>query len=953
MEDMREEEKTLNPEAPEAVPAERPVRRRRSDRYRTESPEAGAADAPAQASETAAAPSEDSVRPAAEEADRPAPARKPLGDARVRMPVAADQRMSVQQAGDSRLKALHPSRIPPQARRAEAGPSLRRPAEVRRPTPGENLSPQNSGATLRVGYAPGRMGEGYTRQVRPAPERIREYPENRYAPAGQAGSGSEPPVQPERKPRRKRRAGLVALIVLLVLVLAVAGALLLLPKESGIHQAAEKLLSPVTGLLGGQKGEEEPERLITELIVTGNEDAVAPTDVMLSVAAAKQVTDLRLIDEAGMEMETVRVNGDNAEDELWMLTMHLDAGYTGTLWLQARTGDGDWQETGESFPVTVAAIPLPESAEEVWEEETEPEETLPSDLEVAVILTTATPTPEPTPEPTATPEFTETPEPTAEPTATPTPEPTPEPTATPPLTAEAAAEADPALIASAQVFNGSKKVAEYTRAAKDLIHMPVGGEYTKKPMGILTFRGDAFRQNAAQGTVTDPQLLEIAWRTEAGSARGASQTYYGISWTGQPAIVKWSKEVREKSNLYEAKIEKSGLKEVIIAGMDGVIYFLDLADGNLTRNSIKLGYPMKGSPSVHPSGYPFMTVGQFARKMKVKTGKIGLRQYNLYSGKELSLIDGLDGKLHRAFNDIGSFETSALIDRTSDTLITAGTNGLLYLVTLGSDFDYEAGVYKQSESNVVLKSKAKGEKKDSQTAVESSLAMYDRYVFYADMGGVLRCVDTNTMQTVWAVNTGDAVMAAVALDLTESRELNLYTGNVLLNRSKGAAQARCYDALSGAERWTVELPVKKNTKTKQEVGIIASPLIGQQGLSDLVWFTVTGLSEEGRSELNLPEGEEAALVALDKATGQVRWVQGLGERAESSPVAVYDSEGKGWVIQCRGDGEILLLEGSTGRVVHQLTVEGTIEASPAVYNDMMVIGTTGKGTSYIYGIQIK
>ena len=64
-----------------------------------------------------------------------------------------------------------------------------------------------------------------------------------------------------------------------------------------------------------------------------------------------------------MEMETVRVNGDNAEDELWMLTMHLDAGYTGTLWLQARTGDGDWQETGESFPVTVAAIPLPESAE--------------------------------------------------------------------------------------------------------------------------------------------------------------------------------------------------------------------------------------------------------------------------------------------------------------------------------------------------------------------------------------------------------------------------------------------------------------------------------------------------------------------------------------------------------------------------------------------------------------
>jgi outer membrane protein assembly factor BamB len=485
--------------------------------------------------------------------------------------------------------------------------------------------------------------------------------------------------------------------------------------------------------------------------------------------------------------------------------------------------------------------------------------------------------------------------------------------------------------------------------------MPVGGEYTKKPMGILTFRGDAFRQNAAQGTVTDPQLLEIAWRTEAGSSRGASQTYYGISWTGQPAIVKWSKEVREKSNLYEAKIEKSGLKEVIIAGMDGVIYFLDLADGNLTRNSIKLGYPMKGSPSVHPSGYPFMTVGQFARKMKVKTGKIGLRQYNLYSGKELSLIDGLDGKLHRAFNDIGSFETSALIDRTSDTLITAGTNGLLYLVTLGSDFDYEAGIYKQSESNVVLKSKAKGEKKDSQTAVESSLAMYDRYVFYADMGGVLRCVDTNTLQTVWAVNTGDAVMAAVALDLTESRELNLYTANMYANRKKGKGeiQIRRYDALSGKEAWCTDIGVVKGKKEKADVGAKASPVIGEEKLKDLVFFTVTGLSEEGCDQLGVPGESKSALIALDKDTGKVQWAMGMESRTVSSPVAVYDKNGDGWIIQCAQDGNIYMVEGLSGAKTASLKLEAEVIASPAVYNNIMVIGTTGKGTSFIYGIEIR
>ena len=34
-------------------------------------------------------------------------------------------------------------------------------------------------------------------------------------------------------------------------------------------------------------------------------------------------------------------------------------------------------------------------------------------------------------------------------------------------------------------------------------------------------------------------------------------------------------------------------------------------------------------------------------------------------------------------------------------------------------------------------------------------------------------------------------------------------------------------------------------------------------------------------------------------------------------------------------------------------IDGEIEASPAVYNNMLVIGTTGKGTSYIYGIRIQ
>ena len=159
---------------------------------------------------------------------------------------------------------------------------------------------------------------------------------------------------------------------------------------------------------------------------------------------------------------------------------------------------------------------------------------------------------------------------------------------------------DKSLFAVNQIYNGTKKVKEYARPDEEKVQMPVLGEYTRLPIGVLTFRTDAFRQNAAVGTVNGMDSLKIKWTAETGSSKGASQTYYGVGWTGQPAIVKWTWEVREASDMYDAKREKSGLREVIVAGLDGRIYFLDLVDGTATRNPIKMGYPMKGTPSLHP-----------------------------------------------------------------------------------------------------------------------------------------------------------------------------------------------------------------------------------------------------------------------------------------------------------------------------------------------------------------
>ena len=988
---------------------------------------------------------------------------------------AKDEDEGTDSRNGSSLGSRADSRVPEEARRMAAAPygtgrpEPRRPGTrpmVAQPRPVQPAKPgiraSESGASAQperangralarelrrqsaVGYAPGRMTEGNTRKI-PSQAEIREEAENEeYAYSGnrEARAYLERRGQPFREKAapepaaRPASRGLKMLVIALLLAGAALTVLLALGKGKGTDTVSEAVQ-------------------VISFEETKPEGATVCTDVTYSVLTSKNVNYIRLVDQkTGKPVPISGAGVGNADGNVWMIALNMKEDFDGTLRLEIRGEDGEWQKTdrktskltvkgaltataapqegmtpapdggtgaeAEGLFASLRAAEEPESDEENWEDENTPEPEAAEDTE-----TTEEPVTTPAPDNEAPAEATteEAPEATAEeapeagaeeapeageeeaseagaegeaeagdeeepgdeaegivedsgedsgdeseteraagelrtavPTNTPEPQEIEKPTETPPLTVETAPEANPDLITNTTVYVGGRKQKNYARPLKELIHMPEADQYTLKKMGVLTFRGDNFRRNAAVGTLDGEATgLKLKWEEEGGSSRGVNQTFYGYGWPGQPAIVQWSKQVRASSNLYESKQTKEKLKEVIIAGQDGAIRFLDLDDGTITRNSIKLGYPMNGTPSVHTVGQPYMSAGQFARKMKVKTGRIGLRTYNLYNTKELKLIDGLDSKHHRALNNTGSFETSALYDRTSDTMIIAGSNGMDYLEALNSEFDWKAASLKVNPSETVMTSKAKGQKSTAQMAVESSLAAYDKYIFYADMGGVLRCVDTDTLQPVWAVATGDAVMAAVALDLTENRELNLYTANMLANRKKGSdqIQIRRYDALSGKEIWCTDVGVTKGKKDKADVGAKASPVIGQQKLNDLVYFTVTGLSEEGRVKLNLPGEEKSALIALYKDSGKIAWVMGMESRTESSPVAVYDGDGNGWIIQCAEDGNIYLADGLTGTETGSMKLDAEIIASPAVYNDTMVIGTTGKGTSFIYGIEIQ
>ena len=529
------------------------------------------------------------------------------------------------------------------------------------------------------------------------------------------------------------------------------------------------------------------------------------------------------------------------------------------------------------------------------------------------------------------------------------------------LTVVADDQASPKLIKRIQRYNTSnKKTEEYVRDAKDAVDFPNAEEYNALAFGILTFRGSSFRQNASFGSAPEALTkMSVKWQTEADSVKGTGKTvYYGIGRNSQAAIVRWAKNVRVFTNMSDEKRDTQSLKEVIIGGEDGKIYFLDLADGQPTRSAINLGYPMRSAPSLDPFGNAFMAIGQYARKMASGTGKIGMRYYNLLDQKQLGMIDGTDSKLKRPISELSSFDTSPIIDRNSNTMISVGSNGLLYVTKLNIEQSRTEASLKFNPSTVVLRTQADGEAKN-RTAVSSSPAAYQNYVFYADRGGILRCVDVNTLSVLWAVDTGDAVEAAVALDLDEDENLWLYTATTLQNRNKGDAVMRCYNAETGALRWELPVNVTKTKSGNPIAGVYASPVIGTGLLKDSVFFTISSVSAAGGKTLfGESTAKDGVLVCVDKQSGAVKWTYELDSYAYSSPVAVYGANDIGaWIVQASAEGTLYLLNAQDGSLVSTLGLDGTVLGSPAVYSTnnstTLVIGTQGKGESYIYGISLE
>jgi len=472
------------------------------------------------------------------------------------------------------------------------------------------------------------------------------------------------------------------------------------------------------------------------------------------------------------------------------------------------------------------------------------------------------------------------------------------------------------------------------------IHFGLPEDYTRLA-GVTTFRGNNFRTSAAWGTVDiAEERLVVRYELGIGQTRrtadegGSGQELWtGVGWPGQPVIVQWSTEVRQMMNLHPDMREREGLIEVIQAAMDGYIHFFDLETGQPTRNRISLnGEPMKGGAVIDPRGYPLLYVGQGDL---MTGGRFGFYIFSLIDGSELFFLDGADPFAPR---DWPAFDSNPLIDTANDRMILCGENGVVYNVLLNTVFDRSAGTI--SIDPLISRYRFVTNPHRGLYGIENSPAAFGHYLFFADNSGLIQCVDLHTFEPIWVFDSGDDTDATLVLDWEEEQErLVIYTGtSVDLQGPGGYAFIRKLDAANGAVLWEHAYLCQHNPNVNG--GVMGTPVLGKGDISDLVIFSIAKPIGVGGNNL---------LIAFDRESGEIVWELVTRYYAWSSPVAVYTPDGRSYIVLADQQGRMHLIRGISGEIVYTLQLYGTVEASPAVFGNMIVLGTRWQR---VFGIEI-
>ena len=527
------------------------------------------------------------------------------------------------------------------------------------------------------------------------------------------------------------------------------------------------------------------------------------------------------------------------------------------------------------------------------------------------------------------------------PTPTPTPTPTPEVTDSTPAFNPAATESTlpDKLVKETGILVDDQPVTDYTSA--DPIDFALPEDYTGV-QGIVTFRGNNFRNSGSYGTadIVNKQFSDTYWTVASGSLQAPNgNVWTGSGWVGQPLMMTWPKEVRAHMNMYDWAKAADSLTEVIYATMDGNVYFLDLASGKKTRDNLYLGYTFKGAGALDPRGYPILYLGSGYNSSK---GVSHVFIVNLLDCSVMYEFGASDPFSLRG--SLSFFDGSALVDADTDQLIYPGENGILYIMKLNTQYDANAGTLSISPSHIV-RWRYNGTRTSTSSywlGMEDSAVIWRGHIIMSDNGGNLMCLNLNTLKLDWVQDVLDDTNCTPVLEL-ENGHPYVYTSTSFHGGWRapmsGTATIPVWkiDAVTGEIVWQQDYTCY--TEDGVSGGTQGTLALGKNKLSDLIFVPVA----------RTPTAGTGKLVALNKQTGALVWEIETQVYSWSSPVAVYDKDGNGYLVFCTSGGYMYFIDGLTGKVLDSLNIGGNVEASPAVYNSTIVVGTRSQT---IWGVNL-
>lgn len=490
-----------------------------------------------------------------------------------------------------------------------------------------------------------------------------------------------------------------------------------------------------------------------------------------------------------------------------------------------------------------------------------------------------------------------------------------------------------------QIFDGDS-VPLPQGASADPVSWGDPSEYSKIP-GVLTWRGNNARTAPAYGTadITEKKM-SVVWTHPVGAVHAEGSYFPGAGWTGQPLLVNWPRETKQAMGLSPAHVADPGFTEVIYPVFDGKVYRLDLATGEPTKPPMEGQWGFKGTGSVDPRGYPLLYAGQGLNQDGAKTGPFEYRIFDLIQNKQVAHISGTDevsGRMNPT--GWGAFDSSALVDAHSDTLIEPGENGVIYRAKLNSHYDPAAKTVSVKPDITKMTYR---HPYAEQYGIESSTAAWKNIMWAGDNDGNLVAWDATTLQIVWARSIGHGNDSDTTPVLgVENGHPYLYTGTSV-GRSGTERQGQVshlvkVDGLTGDVVWRHDVPTFFDFHVKG--GLLATTLLGQGEAADLVFFNV------GRTTAP----SEGTFLALDRRTGEVVWSRSLPKYSWSSPVLVHGTDGHEYGVFGDSGGTLHLFDPATGRDYSTLPLGKNVEASVSVFNNMLVVASYDQ---LIYGIKL-